>query len=59
MNRVSVFEILLFPHRNNTDNQPVLDYPERCTVFPDPDPESWFICRAPFYFFHIVVMEWI
>ena len=54
---VSVLKILLFPYRNNTDDQLVLDYPERCTVFSDPDPESGFIGRASLYFLDILVME--
>ena len=46
----SVFKILLFSNRDNTDNQLVLDNPECCRFFPNHDPVAWFVSRARFYF---------
>jgi len=53
----SVFKIFLFPDSHNTDDQLVLDNPERRPVFTNPDPVPWLFGRASSYFLHVLTMK--
>ncbi len=55
----SVFKILLFSDSDDTNNQLVLDYPERRPVYTYPDHVSWSFGRTSLYFLHILTMKWI
>jgi len=53
----SVFKIFLFPDSHNTDNQLVLNNPERRPVFTNPEPVPWLFGRASSYFLHVLTMK--